>query len=158
MWSVFWSVLSAVGDAFRRRSDLEAELLALRHQLLVLNRKRGRRRVQLRPADRIFWVALSRLWSGWRKSVIVVKPETVISWHRRGFRCYWRWKSKARGWGRPVLAPQVVNLIHEMHEANPTWGAPRIHGALLKLGFELAESTVLPPGTSSPDVTKRSAA
>ena len=83
MWAVLSSMFSVAADAFRRRRDLEAELLALRHQLLVLNRKRGRRRVQLRPADRIFWVALSRLWSGWRKPVIVVKPETVISWHRR---------------------------------------------------------------------------
>ena len=81
MWAVFSSILSAVGDAFRRRRDLEAELLALRHQVLVLNRKRGQRRVQLRPADRVFWILLSRLWSGWRKALIVVKAETVIAWH-----------------------------------------------------------------------------
>jgi putative transposase len=142
MWAVLAAVFSLVADAFRRRRDLEAELIALRHQVLVLNRKRGRRRVPLRPADRIFWVVLSRLWSGWRKSVVVVRPDTVISWHRRGFRYYWRWKSKARGRGRPKLAREVVAPIQTMHEANPTWGAPRIHGELLKLGFELAESTV----------------
>lgn len=142
MWAVFSSLLSVVGDAFRCRRDLQAELLALRHQVLVLNRKRGRHRVELRPADRVFWVLLSRLWSGWRKALIFVKPETVIAWHRRGFRCYWRWKSRSRRPGRPKLAREVVTLIQTMHEANPTWGAPRIHGEMLKLGFEVAESTV----------------
>ena len=142
MWAVFSSIFSVAADAFRRRRDLEAELLALRHQVLVLNRRRGQHRVQLRPADRVIWVLLSRFWSGWRNALIVVKPETVIAWHRRGFRCYWRWKSRTPRQGRPKLAREVVALIQTMHEANPTWGAPRIRRELLKLGFELAESTV----------------
>jgi transposase InsO family protein len=138
----FSLLLRTVTDGFRRRCDLEAELIALRHQLLVLNRQRGHRRVKLRPADRLFWVVLSRFWSRWRNALVVVKPETVIAWHRRAFRFYWRWKSRPRRRGRPVLSRQVVALIRTMHKDNPTWGAPRIHGELLKLGFELSESTV----------------
>jgi putative transposase len=142
MGAALFALLVTVRDGVRHRTALEAELLALRHQLLVLQRQRGRRRVQLRAADRLLWVALARVWSHWRDALILVTPETVIGWHRRGFRCYWRWKSRARPPGRPALSSELVELIKTMHQANPTWGAPRIHGELLKLGIEAAESTV----------------
>jgi hypothetical protein len=124
------ALLSGVRDIVRRRTDLEAELLALRHQVLVLQRQHGRRRAQLRPADRLYWVVLSRLWPRWRDALLLVKPETVIAWQRRGFRWYWCWKSQRRASGRPAVPGAVVELITAMHTANPTWGAPRIHGEL----------------------------
>jgi putative transposase len=142
MPAVLIVLLSGVRDLFRRRSNLEAELLALRHQLLVLQRQLGRRRIQLRAADRVYWVALSRLWTRWREALVLVKPATVIAWHRRRFRWYWRWKSRARRVGRPGIRCELIDLITSMHHANPTWGAPRIHGELLKLGIDVAESTV----------------
>ncbi len=135
-------LLSGVRDLVRRRKDLEAELLALRHQVLVLQRQLGRRRIQLRSADRAYWVVLSRLWPRWREALPVAKPATVIAWHRRGFRWYWRWKSRARPVGRPGIRQDVIDLIRSMHKANPIWGAPRIQGELLKLGIDVAESTV----------------
>jgi putative transposase len=142
MGAVLVAFITTACDFFRPRIVLYAEVLALRHQLLVLQRQRGRRRVQLRAADRLLWVALTRVWSHWRDALILVKPETVIGWHRRGFRGYWRWKSHARAPGRPRLSSELIELIKTMHRANPTWGAPRIHGELLKLGVQLAESTV----------------
>ena len=90
----------------------------------------------------LLWVWLSRLWTGWRQALVLVQPETVIRWHRQGFRLYWRWKSRQRRPGRPRISREIQGLIRTMHEANPTWGAPRIHGELLKLGFTLAQSTV----------------
>jgi|SRR5579862_7250671 len=142
MMSVLVVLCSAVRDLVRRRADLEAELLALHHQVLVLQRRRGPRRVQLHPADRLYWVVLSRLWRRWREAVIVVKPETVIAWQRRAFRWYWRWKSRPRRVGRPTVHREVIELIRAMRDANPTWGSPRIHGELLKLGIEISESSV----------------
>ena len=142
MLSVLVVLFTAVRDCLRHRSDLEAELLALRHQVLVLQRRLGKRRVQLRAADRFCWVVLSRVWSRWRDALFVVKPETVIAWHRRGFRWYWRWKSRARPVGRPRIPRELIDLIRSMQRANPAWGAPRIHGELLKVGIEVAESTV----------------
>jgi putative transposase len=152
MIGVLLVLFTAVRDLFRRRADLETELLALRHQVLVLQRRLGPRRVQLYPADRAYWVLLSRLWPRWRDAVLVVKPETVIAWHRRWFRWYWRRKSRARRVGRPDIGPEVVALIRSMRAANPLWGAPRIHGELLKLGIDIAESTVSTylPGTKPP--------
>jgi putative transposase len=92
-------------------------------------------------ADRLLWVWLSRLWSGWRSALVIVKPETVISWHRQGFRLYWIWKSRHTQ-GRPSVSHEVIDLIRKMSLANPRWGAPRIHGELLKLGFQLSQATV----------------
>jgi hypothetical protein len=97
--------------------------------------------LRLNSADRLLWVWLSRLWSGWRSALVIVKPETVIAWHRKGFRLYWRWKSRHRQ-GRPSISREVIDLIRKMSMANPRWGAPRVHGELLKLGFGLSESTV----------------
>jgi len=118
--------------------ELVAENLVLRQQLAVL--KHGRSRPRLTDADRLFWVLLSRIWSDWRASLHVVQPETVLRWHRQGFRYYWRWKSRRRG--RPKIDPEVRTMIRKMCQANPLWGAPRIHGELLKLGSEISEATV----------------
>src|SRR5256712_14095784 len=120
------TVLFSLRDCFRARAVLQAEILALRHQLLVLQRSSRRPRLRLRWADRVLWVWLSRLWNDWRSALLLVKPETVIAWHRKGFRLYWRWKSR-RCEGRPKVSPEVRNLIRHMSLANARWGAPRIH-------------------------------
>jgi putative transposase len=130
-----------VRRSFRTRVALRAEILALRHQLLVLQRSNRGHRLRLCIADRFVWVCLSRLWSGWQSALVIVKPETVIAWHRQGFRLYWRWKSR-HAKGRPSVSREVTDLIRKMSLANPRWGAPRIHGELLKLGFELSHATV----------------
>jgi hypothetical protein len=91
--------------------------------------------------DRILWVWLSRLWSDWRSALLIFKPETVIAWHHKAFRLYWSWKSRRRD-GRPTLDLEVRNLIRQMSLANPRWGAPRIHGELLKIGIEVSQATV----------------
>jgi hypothetical protein len=106
--------------------------------LAVLRHRHPRRRLE--ALDRLFWVLLSRVWTGWREAPHVVQPETVIRWHRQGFRYYWRWKSRGRG--RPNGAAEIRGLIQRMCRANPLWGAPRIHGELLKLGIEVSEATV----------------
>ena len=97
-------------------------------------------RPSLTDTDRFFWVLLSRIWSDWHAALHIVKPETVVRWHRQGFRYYWRWKSRHRG--RPKADPEIRELIRRMCRANPLWGAPRVHGELLKLGIEVAETTV----------------
>jgi hypothetical protein len=107
-----------------------------------LQRQLGGRRVRLERADRVFWVWILRLWSDWRSALVIVRPETVIRWHRDGFRVYWRWKSRPRRPGRPTISREIRELIRNMADANPTWGAPRIHGELLKLGIPVSESTV----------------
>jgi len=98
-------------------------------------------KLRLRWADRVLWVWLSRLWNDWRSALLFVKPETVIAWQRKGFRIYWRWKSR-RCEGRPSVSPEVRNLIRKMGLADPRWGAPRIHGELLKIGIEVSQATV----------------
>ncbi len=122
----------------RCRYDLATENLALRQQLAVMKYQCPRPR--LTDTDRFFWVLLSRIWSDWHASLHIVKPETVVRWHRQGFRYYWRWKSRHRG--RPEADPEIRELIRRMCRANPLWGAPRVHGELLKLGIEVAETTV----------------
>ncbi len=124
--------------AIRCRHDLATENLALRQQLAVMKYQCPRPR--LTDTDRFFWVLLSRFWSDWHASLHIVKPETVVRWHRQGFRYYWRWKSRHRG--RPKADPEIRVLIHRMCRANPLWGAPRVHGELLKLGIEVSETTV----------------
>ena len=123
---------------FQSRAALLAENLALRQQLAVVSRTAKRPR--LRQRDRISWVWISRLWRGWRSALVVVQPGTVVRWHRRGFKLYWRWKSRARG--RPKVAPRIRALIRRMSRENPLWGAPRIQAELALLGHEVAESTV----------------
>jgi hypothetical protein len=127
--------------AFRSRENLILENLALRQQLLTLHAKRPRPRVGV--FDKMFWVALRKLWSAWEKSLILVTPATVVRWHRTGFRLYWAWLSRApHTAGRKVLSREVRELIFRMVAENSTWGAPRIHGELLKLGFDISERTV----------------
>ncbi len=141
MVTLFVSLLFSVPACFRTRAALHAEILALRHQLLVLQRSNNGHRVRLCATDRLLWVWLSRLWTGWRSALIIVKPETVIAWHRQGFRLYWRWKSR-HGEGRPSVSSEVRDLIRRMSLANPRWGAPRIHGELSKLGIQVSQATV----------------
>src|SRR5580692_1818530 len=126
---------------FRVRQSLLLENLALRQQLAVL--KRRRRSPCLSPFDKLFWVAVRRFWSGWKQALIVVTPETVIRWHRAGFRLYWKLISKVRRpVGRRQTSKEVQELIFRMVVENSTWGAPRIHGELLMLSFEVSERTV----------------
>jgi transposase InsO family protein len=140
MISVLVSLVLSVRSGLRSRAELQLELFALRHQLQVLNRSR-RRRLRLVTADRWLWAWLSRSWPAWRTALIIVKPETVIAWHRQGFRLFWTWKSRRRI-GRPTVPADVRALIRTMSDANPLWGAPRIHGELLKLGIDVSQATV----------------
>ena len=123
---------AAIGVFFRSRSDTALEVLALRQQIAVLKRKRPR--PPLNALDRLFWTILHHLWSRWADVLIIVKPETVVGWHRAGFRPYWRWRSRPRG-GRPKITDEIRVLIRRLAEENPDWGAPKIHGELQKLGF-----------------------
>jgi hypothetical protein len=134
-------LLAAIRSSFRTRAELEAEIVALRHQLAVLQQA-APRRLRLSRADRLLGVLLSRVWSGWRGAVQIVKPATVVFWHRRLFAWQWRWRSMQPRCGRPPIPVDVRALIHKMHRANPFWGAPHIHGELRKLGIEIAETTV----------------
>jgi len=140
MISILRSLLLLLRDCLRSRVAIQAEILALRHQLIVMQRS-NRHRLRLNPGDRIFWVWLSRLWADWRSALLIVKPETVIAWHRKGFRLYWAWKSRYRQ-GRPAVPSEVRDLIRRMSLANPRWGAPRVHGELLKLEMQVSQATV----------------
>jgi transposase InsO family protein len=124
----------------KSRARLEAENIVLRQQVIVLSRK-ARARVRLRNTDRLIFVWLCRTFPSILNAITVVKPETVIRWHRRGYRAYWRWKSSRVG-GRPKIDREIRDLIRRMSKENPLWGAPRIHGELLMLGIEVAQSTV----------------
>jgi transposase InsO family protein len=132
-------LIGTVRAAICTHRELALENLALRQQLAVWKVRRPRPR--LTAMDRIFWVILSRLWKSWRSSLRVVRPETVVGWHRQGFRRYWAWKSRRRR-GRPRIAMELRDLIRRMSRANPLWGAPRIHGELLKLGLTVSQATV----------------
>src|ERR1700704_4995946 len=133
-------LLHVVVSPFRTKARLEVEIILLRHQLNVL-RRRVPSNPKLAVADRLVFVWLYRLFPAVLNAVTIVQPETVIRWHRTGFRLYWRWKSRSCG-GRPRLPGEIRRLIREMSVANRLWGAPRIHGELLKLGIEVAQSTV----------------
>jgi transposase InsO family protein len=130
----------AFAGLFRSRASLEAEILVLRHQLNVLRRKLPRRLI-FSGFDKVVFAGLYALVPSILDALKIVKPDTVIRWHRAGFRAYWRWKSRCRG-GRPTTAAEIRRLIHEMSIANPLWGAPRIHGELLKLGIDVGQTTV----------------
>src|SRR5258708_17774652 len=140
MFALLCFVLAVLVSPFKSRSRLEAENAALRHQLSVLRRK-VQGRVWLTNNDRWFFVQLYRWCPSILQVLTVVRPETLVHWHRAGFRCYWRWKSRSRG-GRPKIEADLRVLIRRMNRENPLWGAPRIHGELLKLGFQVAQSTV----------------
>jgi transposase InsO family protein len=133
-------VLAVWASPFKSKIRLAAENAALRHQLIVLRRKlRGR--VQLANSDRWFLVQLYRWFPSILKVLTIIRPETLVRWHRAGFRSYWRWKSRSLG-GRPRIEADLRALIRRISIENPLWGAPRIHGELLKLGFEVAQSSV----------------
>ena len=148
---VGWSVVSAL----KSRRDLAIENVALRHQLIVLQRESGRPR--LKDRDRLIWICLRRFWHGWHRALVVVQPATVVKWHRDGFRAYWRWKSRSTG-GRPRINREVRELIRHMWRSNPTWGKPRIQAELRKIGIEVSDSTVWryrPPRDSPPSQSWR---
>jgi putative transposase len=140
MINALFVLFSTLVALFKDQRDLMLEILALRQQLIVY--KRLHPRPQLRHRDRLFWVWLSKLWGGWRQALVIVKPETVVGWHRKGFRFFWTKLSQRKSVGRPPVSAKVKALIKQMAEANPTWGAPRIHGELLKLGIDISERTV----------------
>src|SRR5499427_1254063 len=125
---------------FRSHAAREAETAFLRHQLVVLNRS-APARLRLRTADRLIFVWLYRLFPSVREAAVVFKPETLVRWHRSGFRLYWRWKSR-RGVGRSAVPADIRDLIRTISRDNPLWGAPRIHGELVKLGINIAQSSV----------------
>ena len=134
------ALLAAVFASFRSRAALQFEILALRHQLAVL--QRSVKRPKLTPADRLLWAWLCAVWNGWQFSVFIVKAATVIGWHRKGFRLFWAWKVRHGKPGRPAVSKEVRALIRTMSRENPLWGAPRVHGELLKLGIEIGETSV----------------
>jgi transposase InsO family protein len=133
-------VLAVLASPFKSKLRLEAENAVLRHQLIIL-RRRPHGRVRLTNHDRWFFIQLYRWFPAILKVLTIVRPETLVRWHRAGFRRYWRWKSRPRG-GRPQIETELRALIRRMSVENPLWGAPRIHGELLKLGFEVAQSSV----------------
>src|SRR6187455_3612850 len=135
--SLVWSVLVVL---FRSRASLEAEILTLRHQLNI-QRRHLPKRLTFGALDRLIFAGLYRLAPSVLGALAILKPETVIRWHRAGFRSYWRWKSRHRG-GRPTVPLEIRELIREMSIANPLWGVPRIHGELLKLGIEIGQTSV----------------
>src|SRR5215831_9664317 len=136
-FTTFFSCLSAF---FRSRYSVSLEILALRQQLGVLKRKSPRPR--LRIQDRLFWIFLRRLWPAWDNVLVIVRPQTVVAWHRAGFRLFWRLRSQVKRFGRPKIDAEVRILVRRIVEENPTWGAPRVHAELLKLGVKLSERTV----------------
>jgi hypothetical protein len=133
-------ILASLRDLLRPRHDLILENLALRQQILVLERSGAHPR--LRASDKAFWVALSHCWRHWRRPLRLVKPSTVIAWHRKGWRLYWRWKSRPGNGGRPGVPIATIDLIRRISHENPLWGAPRIHGELLMLGIKVSEATI----------------
>ena len=131
-------LLGTLRSACRSRGELALGNLALRQQLALFKHRYPRSRLQ--KFDRLFWMVVSRIWSKWRSALHVVQSATVVRWHRQGFRYYWSWRSRRRG--RPKLDPEIRQLIRRMCLANPLWGAPRIHGELMKLGIDVSEATV----------------
>jgi putative transposase len=137
---VFVALFVTFWASFRSRASLQLEILALRHQLGVL--QRSVKRPKLTPADRFLWAWLSEIWAGWRSALVIVQPATVVAWHRKGFRLFWTWKVRHGQPGRPAVQKDVRELIRTMSRENPLWGAPRIHGELLKLGIDVGETSV----------------
>jgi len=140
MIALLWFLLTLFASPLKSKSRLEAENAALRYQLIVLRRKVGGR-IRLTNGDRLFFIQLYRWFPSVLKVITVIRPETLVRWHRAGFRRYWRWRSRSFG-GRPQIDTELRALIRQMSIENPLWGAPRIHGELLKLGFEVAQSSV----------------
>ena len=140
MIEVLCFILAVLASPFKSTTRLEAENAALRHQLIVLRRK-VKGRALLTNNDRWFFIQMYRWFPSILEVLVILRPETLVHWHRAGFRHYWRWKSRSPG-GRPQIEADLRALIRRMSVENPLWGAPRIHGELLKLGFEVAQSSV----------------
>jgi hypothetical protein len=140
MFAIAFLFVRVLCDGFKSRRRLEAEILVLRHQLNVLQ-QRAPRRLYLTWADRALFVRLYRGFPRILDAITIIRPETIVRWHRKGFSAFWRWKSRPLG-GRPQIDKEVRDLIRRMSFENPLWGAPHIHGELLKLGFDVAQSTV----------------
>jgi hypothetical protein len=134
-------LVGALSSLFRARAALQLENLALRHRIGVLQRS-VKKRPRLTAADRIPWVWLCGVWSERRSALVIVKPETVIAWHRRGFRLFWTWKIRHGQAGWPAVPKEIRDLIRKMSRENPLWGTPRIHGELLKLGIDIGQTSV----------------
>ena len=130
---LFPFLLTLARSFFVPRVKLMAEILALRQQLAILNRTA--KRPSLRFQDRLFWVTLAKCWQDWRSALLIFKPETVIKWHRQGFRLYWRWKSKTGRQGRPRINAEIRELIRRIPQENPLWGTPRIQSDLASSGL-----------------------
>jgi putative transposase len=142
MLDLLWLVLMATLAWLRPRQDLVLENLLLRHQLAVLTRPtRTRPRTRLRLWDKLLWVVARWFCAGWREHLRIVTPETVVRWHRQGWRLFWRWKSRSRG-GRPHLSPEVQEVILTMSRENRLWGTERIRGELLKLGIVVSNRSI----------------
>jgi putative transposase len=137
---LFSALLTLLRALFRTRSDLALENLALRHQLMVL--RRHVKRPQLCQSDRLLWVMLSKAWKDWRPCLVLVKPETVVGWHRKAFKLFWRWKSRTTRRGRPAISWELINLIRRLARENPLWTPERIQSELALLGHDVAEATV----------------
>jgi hypothetical protein len=135
-------LLSGIRTTLRLRSELALENLSLRQQLAVLHRQH--RRPRIRKSDRVFWLLLSRFWGNWKETLVIVRPETVLRWHRKRFASYWAHLSCRNNPGRPAKDREIRQLIRRMAKSNPLWGAPRVHGELLKLGVDISERTVSP--------------
>ena len=138
--SILTLVITFLGSLFKSHRQLRLENLALRQQVAMLQQSVKRSRAS--TVDRVFWVLFSRYVDGWRNALLTLHPDTVIRWHRQGFRLYWRWKSRGPRPGRPPIDKALRKLIREMQATNMGWGAPRIHGELLKLGIEVSQATV----------------
>ena len=134
MTALIVALLASLRVTIFSRLELAAEILALRHQLAVLQRNTPKRPA-FSPLDRLVWIVLSSVWPNWRHAVQIVTPATVVRWHRRAFAAYWRWNSRRGRISRPALASDLRALVRQMGEANPLWGAPRVHGELQKLGI-----------------------
>jgi len=133
--------LALLSSVLKSRAALQLENVALRHQIGVLQRS-AKKRLPLNNADRLLWIGLSRVWTEWRSALKILKPDTVIGWHRKAFRMFWTWKVRRSRPGRPAISAEIRALIRCMSRENPSWGAPRIHGELLKLGIDIGETSV----------------
>ena len=138
--SALHMLAAAVSAAFKSRATLHLENLALRHQLSVL--RRSVKKPKLNRFDRCLWAWLCGTWAEWRSALRIVKPETVIGWHRKGFQLFWTWKVRHGQPGRPAVSKETRQLIRKRSRENPLWGAPRIHGELLKLGIDIGQTSV----------------
>jgi len=141
MKTILIPVLATIVGLLRSRAVLHLEILALRQQLAMVT-ARDRRRLRFRHLERLFWVWFYRLWPGCLETLAVFKADTLVRWHRKGFRLYWTWKSWRRGGGRPTISQETRVLIRRLSQENPLWGAPRVHGELQMLGIDVSQTTV----------------